>query len=203
MSVIVIDSDLRRPVLHQLFGVPNNRGLTSALLEDEPDPDGYLQATGVESLQILTSGPLPPNPSELLGSQRMMGLIEQLKEKADILLCDSPPVLAVTDTAVLANQVDGVLLVVDAGATRREAAQRGKEQLVKVGANLLGAALNKLFVKGRGYYYYYYYSEGEGKKRRRRHKSFEEVTPGVAGAIKRWIAELPFLGGAIKRGTGG
>jgi non-specific protein-tyrosine kinase len=192
LSVIVVDSDLRRPALHKFFGVDNKQGLTDALLQSAPSPDGYLQGTAIENLQVLTSGPLPPNPSELLGSQRMRGLIEQLKGKADVLLFDSPPVLAVTDAAVLANQVDGVLLVVDAGATRREAASRARETIAKVGASLLGVALNKLSAKGAGgyYYYYYYSSEGEGKERRRRKRSRGTAT-GVVGMIQRWIANLP------------
>jgi len=125
----------------------------------------------------------------------MRDLIGQLKEEADVLILDSPPVLAVTDAAILANQVDGVLLVVDAGTTRRGVAQRGKEQLDKVGANVLGAALNKLSHKGRGgYYYYYYYSseeEGGGRKKKRRRSRGEA---GVVGAIKRWAENLPLVG---------
>lgn len=192
LSVIVVDSDLRRPSLHQFFGVSRNLGLTNALLDKNPNPDGYLQETEVENLRMLASGPLPPNPSELLNSQRMRDLIEQLKGKVDVLLFDSPPILAVTDASILANQVDGVLLVVDAGTTRREVAQRGREQLDKVGANLLGAALNKLSHRGRGgYYYYYYYSSGEGGERRkkRRHKRSRGGT-GIMGAIKRWMTNL-------------
>jgi len=195
LSVIIIDSDLRRPTMHKFFGVDNNHGLTDALLQSAPSLDGYLQGTAVENLQVLASGPLPPNPSELLGSQRMKGLIEQLKGKADVLLFDSPPVLAVTDAAVLANEVDGVLLVVDTNATRRDGALRARETLSKVGANLLGVALNKLSAKGAGgyYYYYYYSSDGEGKERRRRQHSRGTAT-GAVGTIQRWMANLSSRG---------
>ena len=189
LSVIVVDSDLRRPTLHNFFKVPNSKGLTNALLQNNPNPDSFLQTTKVENLRLLTSGPLPPNPSELLGSRRMEGLIEQLKEKADVILFDSPPILAVTDAAVLASRVDGVLLVIDAGSLRREAAMLAKENMARVGANLLGAALNKLSPRGAGGYYYYYYYSEEGEKRRRRHKG--EPMRGIAGAIKRWMARLP------------
>lgn len=196
LSVIVVDSDLRRPVLHQYFEASRNLGLTNALLDKSPSTDGYLQETEVENLRLLASGPLPPNPSELLNSQRMRELIEQLKGEADVLLFDSPPMLAVTDASILANQVDGVLLVVDAGSTRRGVAQRGKEQLDKVGANVLGAALNKLSHRGRGgYYYYYYYSsedDGEPRKKQGRRRSRRET--GVVGTIRRWAASLPFVG---------
>ena len=208
LSVVLVDSDLRRPALHKFFQLPNAAGLTSALLQEganprSSNPDGYLQATEVENLRVLTSGPLPPNPSELLGSRRMGELIERLKGEADVLLFDSPPALAVTDAAVLANQVDGVLLVVDAGTLRRDAAQRVRESLNKVGANLLGVALNKISAKdAASYYYYYYYSSEEGepeakgkKQRHKRRGSSGGSGRGVTGAIKRWMRGLPFRRG--------
>ena len=181
LSVILVDSDLRRPVLHKIFDLPNKEGLTSVLLDGAPSLDGRLQTTQVENLRVLTSGPLPPNPSELLGSQKMKSLIETLKGKADVVLFDSPPALVVTDAAVLAGQVDGVFLVADAGSTRREITRRAKEDLVKVGANVLGAVLNKLSPRGAGYYYYYYYSrDGDGQKRRKRRKrSLLSRIPGL------------------------
>lgn len=185
LSAILVDSDLRRPVLHKVFDLPNKEGLTTALI-GELDLDGRLQATQVENLRVLTSGPLPPNPSELLGSQKMKVLIESLKGKADVVLFDSPPALVVTDAAVLAGQVDGVLLVIEAGNTRREMVQRAKEDLLKVGANVLGTVLNRLSPRGAGYYYsYYYYSrDGDGRKRRKRKKgSLLSKIPG----LKRFV----------------
>jgi succinoglycan biosynthesis transport protein ExoP len=168
-SVIVVDADLRRPVLHRIFGVENEQGLTDALLSAEPSLDGHLQPTGVDNLRLLTTGPLPPNPSELLGSQRMATLVERLKEEADVVLFDSPPSLAVTDASVLATQTDGVLIVADAGRTRRTLAKESVARFQQVGANLLGVVLNRLRVGRSGYYYYYYYYYyGDGKKRRRR-----------------------------------
>jgi capsular exopolysaccharide synthesis family protein len=170
-TVVLVDTDLRRPTLHKLFGLPNAVGLTTALLSGaDPTLDGYVQPTEIENLYVLTSGPLPPNPSELLGSQRMQELIQRLQQEADILLFDSPPALAVTDAAVLARQLDGVLLVIDAGETRQPIAQRACEELTKVGARILGVALNKLSTGRSGYYYYYYhyYSDDEGGQRRRR-----------------------------------
>ena len=188
LSVVIVDADLRRPVLHRIFQLIKEDGLTNALLQGNPNPDGYLQATKVENLRVLTSGPLPPNPSELLGSERMSRLIEHLKEQADVVLFDSPPFLAVTDAAVLSSQVDGVLLVVDAGASRREMAARAVEGLKKVGGNILGAVLNKLSPRGAGYYYYYYYSqEGERTKRHKRKSSHS------------LLASLPVVGSVIKR----
>ncbi len=167
--VIVVDTDLRRPVLHKVFGVPNNTGLTTALLAgDSTSVEDYLQPTEIENLSVLTSGPVPPNPSELLGSHRMGHLIEALSNAADIVLFDSPPVLAVTDAVVLARQVDGILLVADAGHTREHALVGAVAELQKTGANVLGVALNRLDARRGGYYYYYYYySEEEGGQRRR------------------------------------
>jgi capsular exopolysaccharide synthesis family protein len=120
-------------------------------------------------LRVLTSGPLPPNPSELLGSQRMRRLVQHLQERADIVIFDSPPMLAVADAAVIASMMDGTLLVIEASATRREALQRAKESLNQVGANILGVALNKLSAnKAAGYYYYYYYQHQDRARQRRR-----------------------------------
>jgi succinoglycan biosynthesis transport protein ExoP len=183
-SVVLVDSDLRRPMLHKIFQISNRDGLTSVLLQDEPLVDGHLQETGVENLRVLTSGPLPPNPSELLGSQRMHHLIEQLEREADVVIFDTPPALPVTDAAVLATQTDGVLVVADAGKTRRSVAQQAVENLRNVGANLLGAAVNRLSPRRSGgyyYYYYYYYYSDDNKGRRRRRR-------------RRWYQRIPLLG---------
>ena len=166
--VILVDSDLRRPVLHKVFDVPNNAGLTTALLANDPAQiSAQLQPTEVDNLAVLTCGPIPPNPSELLGSHRMAGLVETLAGLADIVIFDSPPVLAVTDAAVLARQVDGVLLVVDAGHTKEHGLAAAAGELEKTGGNVLGVALNRLDTRrGYNYYYYYYYSEEDGERKR-------------------------------------
>lgn len=174
-SVVVVDADLRRPMLHRIFQVQNKRGLTDLLLQDVPVLDGCLQETGIENLRVLTSGPLPPNPSELLGSKRMQNLLAVLSAEADVVLLDTPPALAVTDAVVLGSQADGVLLVTDAGKTRRGAARQAVESLRKVGATLTGVAMNRLSTRGLGrgyyYYYYYYYYDSDGKKGRRRRRT--------------------------------
>lgn len=183
MKVVALDSDLRRPILHHLFNVSNREGLTNALLQERPALDGCLLETDVANLQVMPTGPLPPNPSELLGSQRMKNLLEELRDQADMVLLDSPPTLAVADAAVLANEVDGVVLVVDAGKTRRGAGQRAVDQLAQVGANLLGATLNKLTPRrGAGYYYYYYYYSSEDGRRKRRRGAHKG---GLAGLRER------------------
>jgi non-specific protein-tyrosine kinase len=100
------------------------------------------QETGIPNLRLLPSGPLPPNPSELLGSRRMLEIVERLQAEADYVLFDSPPVIAVTDAAVLASKVDGVLLVISAGKTKRDLAQKAKAMLEKVNARIVGVVLN-------------------------------------------------------------
>ncbi len=156
--VVLVDSDLHRPRLHRIFGLRNNTGLTTALLAGSHDGlEGLLQETSVPGLHVLTSGPLPPNPAELLGSTRMRQLLADLLERADAVVLDSPPVTALSDAAILATQVDGVLMVLDAGGTRREAAARALEALRHVQARVVGALLNRMPVASSGYYYYYYY----------------------------------------------
>jgi capsular exopolysaccharide synthesis family protein len=158
--VILVDADLRRPRVHKIFNVPNQIGLSSALLRSETTVDGCLHETQQPNLSVLTSGPLPPDPSELLGSQRFAAFVVALKERADIVLFDCPPVLGLTDAALLARQVDGVLLVVNAGTTRRQWALAAAESLQQVNARILGVILNRYRDK-RNDYYSYRYSSGE------------------------------------------
>lgn len=140
---ILVDADLRRPSLHEMFAVSNERGLTTMILETEAVQDPPLLDVGVENLQLMPSGPLPPNPADILGSGKMEQVIDALKERADIILFDAPPVVVVTDAAVLGTKLDGVLLVVSAGRTRRDHAERAKELLERVHVRILGAVLNE------------------------------------------------------------
>jgi capsular exopolysaccharide synthesis family protein len=139
---ILVDTDLRRPTLHTIFDLSNDTGLTSLFIDAKGPIEPVLTDVGVPNLQVLTSGPLPPNPAEVLGSQRMLEVIAALKQRADIVLFDAPPVIAVTDALVLGTRVDGVVLVIDAGSTRREHARRAKEQLEKLNIRIVGAVLN-------------------------------------------------------------
>ncbi len=141
-KTILVDADVRRPALHTLFSLNNDKGLTSLFIDAKGPIEPALQTVKVPNLQVLTSGPLPPNPAELLGSQRMLDVIETLKSRADIILFDAPPVIAVTDASVLGTRVDGVLLVVQAGQTRREQAKRAKQQLEKLHIRVIGAVLS-------------------------------------------------------------
>ncbi|HUV74510.1 MAG TPA: CpsD/CapB family tyrosine-protein kinase [Anaerolineae bacterium] len=155
-EVILVDCDLRRPSQHEIFGLSNGVGLTTMVMDDGAMKDPPLLDTGVAGLRLLPSGPLPPNPSELVGSRRMAEIISVLGERSDIALFDAPPVVAVTDAAVLASRVDGVLLVIKAGATKRDHAQRAKALLEKVNAHLLGVVLNNIKMDTS---YYSYYTE--------------------------------------------
>jgi non-specific protein-tyrosine kinase len=139
---ILVDADLRRPALHEIFGVSNERGLTTMMVEEAAMEAPPLLPVGVDNLWLVPSGPLPPNPADLLGSSRMEAALAALKARADVVLLDAPPVIAVTDTAVLSTKVDGVLIVVSAGRTRREHALQAKELLERVHARVLGAVLN-------------------------------------------------------------
>ncbi len=136
--VIVVDGDLRRPLQHEIFGVRGDAGLTN-WLQDGGEPT--LADTEVSHLRVLAAGPLPPNPVALLSHKRLAELLQTLTGEAEYVLVDAPPVLAVTDAALWASQVDGTLLAVTAGRTKREQAQRAKEVLEKVQSNIVGAVL--------------------------------------------------------------
>jgi capsular exopolysaccharide synthesis family protein len=138
-TVVVVDCDLRRPTLHKLFGLPAEPGLTTAILDSKSSV--FAQKTAVDGLRVVTSGPLPPNPSELLGSRQLEEILAGLAATTDMVLVDAPPIVSVSDAAVLASKVDGVILVVSAGKTRREMAQRAKSLLEKVNAHILGVVL--------------------------------------------------------------
>ena len=137
-KTVLVDCDLRRPSLHTLFNLKVEPGFTNAILHNGAPA---LQETAVNNLWLLTSGTKPPNPADILGTPQVDQLIAHLQEKADIILFDAPPVNAVTDAAVLGAKVDGVLLVISAGKTRREHAERAKEILEKARVNIIGATL--------------------------------------------------------------
>lgn len=170
-KVILVDTDLRKPMIHKILQQDNKTGLTNILVEDKKIKEVMRKMSDVDpNLYFIPSGPIPPNPSELLGSNKMKELLKELQEQADFIIFDSPPVIAVTDALVLATQVDGVVLVLDFGEVSREAAKQTKELLEKVKANILGAVLNKIDMEKEGQYYpyYYYYYYGDEKKKRKK-----------------------------------
>ena len=149
--VVLVDADLRRPALHELFGLPNREGLTSLLLsEHAPLP---LQETGTPGLRLLASGPLPPNPLEVLGSRRLEHALSLVRAQADLVLVDTPPAAVLADAALLAPRLDGMLLVVSVGRTQRDLAKRAKEQLERTGSNVLGVVLINVRESGKLYQY--------------------------------------------------
>ena len=127
------------------------------LLNRQTNPLDCLQSTVVEGLQVLTSGPLPPNPAEILSSPASAAILQQLSAAVDLLIIDSPPAVTVTDAVILAQQVDAIVQVVAAGATRRDLVLRGRDVLQRTGRRMLGPVLNKVKLGDLGYYYYYYY----------------------------------------------
>jgi capsular exopolysaccharide synthesis family protein len=139
MRTILVDCDLRRPSLHTFFDLNNEPGLTNLVLDETGEPP--LRMTGVDNLWLLPSGPKPPNPADLLGSKRMDQIVATLLNMADVVIFDAPPVLAVTDAAVLGSKLDGALLVVNSGKTRRDHAARAKEVLEKARTRIIGATL--------------------------------------------------------------
>jgi len=171
-KVIIVDTDMRKPTQHKMFGLDNTVGLTNLMLGEVSLRD-VLKPIDNLALFVLPTGPLPPNPAELLGSDRMKEIIDELKDNADIVIFDTPPVVAVTDAALLASRVDGVILVLAAGKTKIEVAQKARELLLNVRANILGTVLNMMEEDNPDYYYnnYYYYGDNHESKRRSRKKS--------------------------------
>lgn len=139
--VLLVDADLRRPEQHTLFGLPNESGFTNLFRESERLDDPPLHAVPDTSLNVLTSGPLPPIPGQLLASRKMETVISRLAELADIVIFDAPPIITVNDASLLASQVDGVLLAVRAGHDKRDYVRAAKERLERVNARLIGAVL--------------------------------------------------------------
>lgn len=162
-NVLIIDCDLRKPVQHRIFG-KNRQGLTNLMVESL-SLDQVIQPTEVPGLSLMTSGPIPPNPSELLASAKMDKLLETVKERFDMVILDAPPVLAVTDASVLASKVDGIVLVVAAGTVRPEIASKAKDLLEKANGHILGVVLNRVEIEKKDAYYYYYYGSNDIKQR--------------------------------------
>ncbi|MBN2497199.1 MAG: polysaccharide biosynthesis tyrosine autokinase [Deltaproteobacteria bacterium] len=165
-KVILLDTDMRRPRLHKTFGVQSGTGLTTTIL-GEAELSDVIHSSEVPSLDVLPCGPIPPNPTELFHTERFHRIVEQLSERYDRVIFDSPPVLVVADPLILSSMMDGVVLVIKSARTSREIARRAVKQLRDVKANILGAVINDLDIQHReyGYYYYrqygYYYGEKE------------------------------------------
>ena len=138
---VLVDADLRQPKQHEIWNLANNRGLSSMMVDDNSVSDPPLQATAVGDLEVICAGELPPNPADLLGGQRMSEIIAALKQRADYVLFDSPPVLAATDAALLGIKLDGALLAIRAGETRRDHTAQARQALERVHVRVVGAVL--------------------------------------------------------------
>ena len=183
LNVVLIDMDLRMPQLHQLFDLDNRTGLTDLLIKDIQDIDACLVKTGIEGLRLLPSGPIPPNPSELLGTKRLEAILDAVKEHADLIIIDSPPAFVVTDAAVLSPKVDGVLLLVEVNRTSRDIARRTYQALHHVGAVLLGVVLTKVKIKRRSQYYYYQNAQRSAQTPLSKHRKNKGKTSHAKGKI--------------------
>ncbi|WP_294349309.1 CpsD/CapB family tyrosine-protein kinase [uncultured Clostridium sp.] len=159
-STIIIDCDLRKPSLHKKFRISNMVGLSDILIGRKSLVEAVNQYN--ENMHIITSGKIPPNPAEMLGSKAMERLIAELKEIYDVIILDSAPLQAVTDAQILSTKSDGTILVVRAEKTKRDSVASAKELLDKVNANVLGVVLNA--TENRRGKYYYYYGHGEKEK---------------------------------------
>lgn len=209
-KVLIIDGDLRKPTLHKLFKLSNSYGLTNILTsrnsrtnttqdsisqlkvkinektinnsDNKVNPImKAIQATLMKKLFILASGPIPPNPSEILGSKKMEEFLKQVKDQFDIILIDTPPVGVVTDAALLSTIVDGTILVCASGESIKERVKSSKDLLKRVNANILGVVLNKIPVNGNAYYKYHYYQYYDSYYREEKNK---KIYSKIKNAIK-------------------
>lgn len=155
-KTIIVELDLRKPTVHKSLQISNRFGITNVLTRSVKLFD-VIQETKIPNLHAITSGLIPPNPSELVGSKALSHIIEQLKEEYDVILLDTPPILAITDSQLISAITDGVIIVADSGKVKRNDLQAAKERLELVNANILGVVLNnvKRNTKDNSYYYYY------------------------------------------------
>lgn len=200
--VLLIDADLRRPAVHRMFGLSNRRGLTNTLLGGGSAVD-FIQPTLTENLYILTSGPIPPNPAEMLMSESMNKLLAEVKPEFDLILIDCPPIGAVTDAAIMATKADGVLFVVRTGKVDKHQLQRSAALLKQVKARVLGYVLNGISRQSEDAYYYYYqqayYAENNSaaerkarKKKAKAQKKYRGEPPLKPAKTVRSANPLPF-----------
>lgn len=165
LHTLLVDGDLRRPTINATFGIDNPQGLSNYLSERNFDINSIIYKTSVKNLYVMPSGPIPPNPSELIGSKRMAELIKKLSEQLDLVIFDAPPVLSVTDAQIVSTNVDGTILVVRANKTEKNAVKEAVRVIKQVGGHIIGTVLNDVEVKGSGYYGYYGYSKDSKKKK--------------------------------------
>ena len=159
LSTLLVDADLRRPTIASTFGIADPRGLTNFLTDRDFDINDVIYETTVDNLFVIPAGPVPPNPSELMGSKRMDKLREALEEKLDLVIYDAPPVLSVTDAQLLSAKVDGTILIVRQGFAEKEGVRQAVDLLKHVNAHIIGTVLNDVDASTDGYYGYYGYGK--------------------------------------------
>jgi len=168
-KVLLVDADLRKPIIHKLLHLDNSTGLVDLILNHSHLAASVKQSKSIDNLWVLTSGSVPSNPSELLGSSGMKALMEQVTKEYDHVVFDTPPLISVSDGAILASQADGILMVVSPGKVKGEVGRRTKELLERIGTPVLGCVFNGVEPSRRNYYYYYnyyhYYAGSEGEKK--------------------------------------
>lgn len=183
-QVVLLDADMRKPRVHHLMNVTNRVGLSDLFVRTPLTFDGTVRKWRTEKLALITSGGLPPNPAELLGSERMADILGELSERADVVVIDTPPMSAVTDAVLLAARVDAVLLVLEPGSTPMGAAEQSLDQLKLAGANVIGFVMNNVDLQRGGYYsgyysgYYEYYENGRGGRRKSKRRRKKEAAGG-------------------------
>lgn len=187
-SVCLIDADLRRPMVNEYLGLDRNAGLTTTLI-GTADVNDMLQPWGDENLYVLTSGPIPPNPSELLGSVQMSDLLDRLEEAFDVVIIDAPPLLPVTDAAVLAQRAGGVIVVAGVQKVKRQDLERSLQALDMVGVQILGIVLNRLPNKGPDAYSYTYYTSEDAKLKPERRSTGRRGTKSEKSALGSYSSQ--------------
>jgi capsular exopolysaccharide synthesis family protein len=179
--VVVVDADMRRPRLHTILEAENNRGLSTILASKltEAEMLSMVEQHEASGLYVLTSGPIPPNPAELTGSDQMRQLIGVLSNSFDYIVIDSPPIASFTDGVLISSMVDGVLLVVHGGHSSRGVVRRSRQVLQEVGAKIFGVVLNNVSLSTKDYYYKYYY--GNYSKYYKTDPDTDELASGAGG----------------------
>ena len=171
-KVLLIDCDMRKPSLHKRFRISNNYGLSDLLIHKKTMEDVAVQYN--QNLAIISAGKVPPNPSEMLGSKAMTTFLEEMKKHFDYIIMDTPPIGAVTDSQILSTKVDGTILVVKAGQTKKDVVMNSVNAIKKVNGNIIGTVLNGVEQSKNKYYYYYGTEENTAKNSKRKNRK-EEV----------------------------
>lgn len=164
-KVLVIDCDLRKPRVHKIFNLPNEAGLTNIIVKNKQLEDVIQQPPGIENVEVITSGPLPPMPSELLSSKTMQEILATVKDQYDVILVDTPPVLSVADATIISRYAQGMILVIAFAKSTVDEVKTSKKALEKVQANVLGTVMTFAEQSKRGYYYNYYYDYTDSGKK--------------------------------------